>query len=320
MHLAIEPELVERTVFLATRADPQRCRDYQRAFAESYGEPPGERRDQAFAALHNRWFDELGLRRRLLDRLHEFPIMESRINRFAVVDARSRSRSGAELFGKPASYALVLALTPSLLLDGPAFDAWARFELQHIEDMLDPAFGYDAARQPGGTTAAKANLVHDRFVILWALSIDARLSRRSPGSPNVSQTRFGEIVRAFRLPDTAETRAAYQACWSRLSNWLPGYAELLTWATSGIPDFGLTCSFDEPGEYKPVPGARCPLCGFTTFDWADSAAESAGITEAIRADYPTWRPRQPICRRCDEVYRDRKRAVSAAAARRQVGV
>lgn len=314
MHLAIEPELVERTVFHATRADPKLGRDYQRSFAACYSEPPGERRDQAFAALHDRWFEELGFRRRLLDRLHEFPNTQSRINRFAVVDARSRSRSGAELFGKPASYALVLALTPSLLLDGPAFDAWARFELQHIEDMLDPAFEYDAARQPGGGTAAKANLMHDRFVILWALSIDARWNTQTHDLSAKTQTRYREFVRAFRLHDSGKAREAFLNLWNRLGSEKPTHKQLVDWAQSGFTELSQDGSGDPVSDSGPVPGAKCPLCGFTTFDWADAKADVTGVAEAIRADFPAWEAHQPICRRCDEVYSHKVRAASVAIA------
>jgi len=312
MQVHVEPTLLERTVFHATRVDDLLADEYQRAFAGCYREAPGERRDQAFVELHERWFERLGLRARVTDRLSEFPNIASRVSRFALVDARARTRSGAELFGKDGRFALVLAVTPALLLHIPVFDAFARFELQHIEDMLDPDFGYDLSRKPGGTNAAAANLAHDRFVILWAMSVDARIHHVASSADQSRQTRYREFVRAFRAPDTDAIQSAFQQQWVQLGRARPTHAQLIEWAENGIPGlrqdrYGCT------EEGLPTPGARCPLCGFPTFDWAENTGRSEFLIETIQQDFPTWTPQQPICRRCEEVYRDRARRASVGA-------
>jgi len=313
MHVFVEPALLERTVFHATRADTKLATDYQRAFARCYSEAPGERRDMAFADLHERWFDKLGLRDRILERLSEFPNITGKISRFVAVDARARARSGAELFGKEAHFALVLAITPSLLLDTATFDAWARFELQHIEDMLDPDFGYDVACRPGGTNSAKANLAHDRFVILWAMSIDARLHRDGAPTDHARRTRYQEFVRAFRVPDADATRAVFLDRWDRLRTEPPKHASLVEWAENGIP--GLRQDPNSCGDAcLPTPGAKCSLCGFSTFDWAGPVLGPDALVNVIQSDFPAWTPHQPICRRCEEVYRDRNKPAGLAAA------
>lgn len=320
MHVFVEPALLERTVFHATRAHGEHADAYQRAFAGCYREPAGERRDTAFAALHEEWFDRLGLRRRLLDCLEEFPNINHRIGRFVAVDARARNRSGAELFGKDARFALVLALTPAQLLDVAAFLEWARFELQHIEDMLNPAFGYVAAHRPGGTGPAQVNLAHDRFVILWAISVDARLHPCSASTDGARQARYREFVRAFRVPDNENTKRVFQEHWVQFRKAAPAHASLVVWAEHGLP--GLR---QDPAacadKGSPTPGGRCSLCGFSTFDWAGPSIGPESVVKAIQSDFPAWTPRQPICRRCEEVYRGSKRSSPdpAAASLHEIG-
>ena len=313
MHVFVEPALLERTVFHATRADGDLADAYQRAFAGCYREAAGELRDKAFAALHEQWFDRLGLRKRLLDCLGEFPNITRRISRFVAVDARARTRSGAELFGKDDRLALVLALTPAQLLDVSAFVEWARFELQHIEDMLSPAFGYDAARRPGGTGPAQANLAHDRFVILWAISVDARLHNCNASTDRAQQARYREFVRAFRVPDTETTQVVFQDHWVQFRKAAPTHASLVEWAAQGLPGLRqdpASCT----DKHGPTPGGRCSLCGFSTFDWAGPSIGLESVVTAIQSDFPSWTPRQPICRRCEEVYRGSKRSSPDAAA------
>lgn len=318
MQVSIEPALLERTVFHGTRADPELAEAYQREFAGCYREAAGERRDRLFAALHERWFDRLGLRKRLLDPVEEFPNITRRINRFVAVDARARTRSGAELFGREDRLALVLALTPGLLLKASVFEEWARFELQHIEDMLNPSFGYDVDLRPGGASPARANLAHDRFNVLWALSIDARLHPCSASADQVQQTRYKEFLRAFQLPDTQKTRDEFQVQWDEFRRTMPTHALLVKWAERGVP--GLRHEPEDSVSHMPPPGGRCALCGFSTFDWASLADATDVVVGLIQSDFPAWTPDQAICKRCDEIYRDRLRSSRAMAASiREIG-
>lgn len=319
MHMSVEPSLLEQTVLHATRADSELAGVYQREFAGCYREEAGERRDRAFAALHEAWFDRLGFRKRLLDCLDEFPNINHRISRFVAVDARARNRSGAELFGKHERYVLVLALTAAQLLDVAKFVDWARFELQHIEDMLNPAFGYDAAKRPGGSGPAQANLAHDRFVILWAIAVDARLHLRSECTGGAQQVRYREFVRAFRLQDNETTRRVFHDCWVQFRTAVPTHATLVQWSEQG--PLGLRQDMSACAEGNgPTPGGRCVLCGFSTFDWADSPVDSEAVVAAVQTGFPTWTPQQPICKRCEEVYRGSKRASPNAAAAVSHGV
>ncbi|MFO0972101.1 MAG: hypothetical protein U1A27_01505 [Phycisphaerae bacterium] len=140
----VDPKFVERLVFTATRADPRLQRDYLRAFAACHaGDGDAEARDAAFRALHAQWFERLGLPARIAARLAECPRISAEVGRVAVAQAHGATAQTAELFGQPGRYTVALAVTAATLLDEAVFDYWARHELLHVEDLLDPEFGHD---------------------------------------------------------------------------------------------------------------------------------------------------------------------------------
>jgi hypothetical protein len=53
----------------------------------------------------------------------------------------------------------------------------------------------------------------------------------------------------------------------------------------------------------PLPGARCPLCGFPTYVW--SAPLELKVVSMVQIDFPTWQPEAGVCDRCAELYRMR---------------
>lgn len=302
MDLIVQPDLVERAVFEAARRDNALRPHYERQFADCYDYRPGERRDRAFARLHERWFDELELRDRIAEAVAEFPHFLARVGRLVVARAPTPRSQSVELFGSPDQYTVAVAVAPSTLLDRPAFECWARHEFMHVDDMLDPAFGFNDALRPSGATTAVRNLVRDRYAVLWAMCVDARLASRGRMPDEARARREKELIRVFALEDSEATRRALSARWDA-GEWLkPTHALLLSWAQGGVPEL---CMFGARNGTKRScqGGAPCPLCGFPTFDWMTDAAELGAIRDAVRMEVPQWRPTQPICRRCAEVYR-----------------
>jgi hypothetical protein len=306
MQLSVEPTLLERAVFRATRTDARLTDEYQRAFSGCYREPPGDRRDQAFTEMHERWFDQLGLRGRILERVRLFSHVTAEVRRIVIADARSRRRASVELFGKPGSHAVVIALTPELLLDATAFDYWARFELQHVEDMLDPEFCYDARALPSESDGAANSRMRDRFALLWAVIIDARLAGLPTAPCALRDRRGGELRCAFGL-HAAAAQAALDRLWS-LSDPAarPNHPTLLAWARDGLPHCESTAADGNGSDLVPQSGAACPLCRFSTFDWLDSAELDEDVVSFIRAEFPAWKRADGICGRCAELYRSRR--------------
>jgi hypothetical protein len=302
MDILVQTGLAERAVFQAVRDDASLQPHYERQFADCFESPAGALRDEAFARLHERWFHELGLYGLIAQRVNEFPRLRERINRLVVTHVPTQGAQSAELFGAPGRYTAVIAVAAVTLLDAPAFTYWARREFQHLDDMLNPDFGYDAKRRPGGATAAARNLALDRYTVLWAACVDARLVGRRLAPDDVRIKRQQELIRVFSLTHSEETSDVLAQFWRQAERRPPTHGELLDWARQGLPGFRV------PGRtsaHAPAcaAGSPCPLCGFSTFDWIREPVSLKALQEVLRADFPDWMPDQPICGRCAEVYR-----------------
>lgn len=302
MDLAVQPNLVERTVFEAARQDDTIRPHYERQFAECYDYREGDQRDRAFAKLHERWFDDLGLRDLIAQLVSEFPHFRDQVGRLMVTQAPSPKTQTAELFGSPGQYTVVIAVAPAMLLDRPAFEYWARHEFMHIDDMLDPAFGYAADKRPAGVTTAARNLAQDRYAVLWAVSVDARLMQRGLVPTGVREKRQAEVQRAFAQHNAESPGYSFEHLWEQSMCCVPNHRRLLEWAEHGLGEFGVGSASTSGASDRPHLGGPCPLCGFPTFDWAEYS-ENEQVFEAVRRDFPEWTPARGLCGRCAEVYR-----------------
>ena len=191
--LECEAALVEATVLAALSGGPAEClfhaeRDPLYAIADL------DERDAAFAALHARWFDRLGLEAPLRQALAERPEIEAGCARGIVVRAPAARAEVADLLVSPARRPqLVLRLTPETLASPERALALLRHELLHVADMLDPDFGYEPRLpSPDGTAFDHARA--GRYRALWDVYVDGRLVRlgRAPS------TRRAERLREFR--------------------------------------------------------------------------------------------------------------------------
>lgn len=301
MQLAVQPNLVERCVFEAARGDALLRSNYERQFADCHSHRDATRREQAFAELHERWFSELGLRDRIIGIAREFTQLTERVGRLVVVPAPGAAAQSAELLGSVGRYTVVLAVAPATLRDAAVFQYWARHEFLHIEDMLDPAFGYDREFRPAGTTAAAKNLTQDRYAVLWAISVDVRLASRDQAPGDVLSKRAGELARAFGLGAPADGESIIQKLDAQGAWRAPRHETFLDWARHGL-------SIVEASRRAPndngatLRGGSCALCGFSTFEWAGDLTGRDELAQAIREDFPHWSPGEAICARCAEVY------------------
>lgn len=309
MELVLHPGLVERTVFEAARRDDTLRAHYERQFAQCYGHASSAQRERAFAELHRRWFTELGLDQLLVGFVRGFPHVHEQVCRLVVARAPAPRAQTSELYGAPGRFTIVLTIAPTLMLDRSAFDYWAGHELLRIDDMLNPAFGHRPGEQPVGHTSAAQALMTDRFALLWAISIDARLERRGVLPRTVRQVRTGELARAFALNDSGAISTALDDLWHDWAGSPPTHSQLIDLARTGLTVSDQS-AVQSSVVARPPAGALCPLCRFPTFDWADSTPELEGLNGVICVDFPNWSPHEPICSRCAEVYR-------AGARRRQ---
>ncbi len=302
MIIALQPHIMEHSVFAAVRRDPLIEPHYQRSFARCYEEREPDRRERAFQELHETWFCQLGLKERILGVAREFEHLVAHVNRLAVTHAPSPRAHVVELFGAPGRYTVAMAVTPALLLDPDGFVYWARHEFMHVDDMLDPAFGFVKDDWPVGSNRAAKNLFQDRYAVLWAMSIDARLARRGQLPDGVRERRKGEFVRAFALQQAEPGTGLFDLHWEKWGESRPDHADIADSAGPGSQE--LRALERQAGAEAPrmAGGGTCSLCGFSTFGWG-SPEDASDIAAAVTADFPGWLPEHGVCGRCVEVYR-----------------
>lgn len=273
MHLQLDGHLLEEAVFREMLAregagDARPGRSYRRQVDATYEDCARDdslELDRELSQLHERWFSELGFRTVILELVGELPNLVEGVDLVSVEQAPRRRAEGVELFVSRAGRetdgcrrTLVIALCPESFQDLERLRSFLRPELQHVSDMLDPAFGFtpDIGAVPG--TAAQLDLVRDRYAVLWDLSIERRLCGRG-ASPD-SRARVPKRLRAraeaaFASLAADQLEARVQAAWSLDP---PTHEGLLDLAREGLGAL-------EPGAVQE--GSACPQCGFPTHAW-----------------------------------------------------
>jgi len=288
-----EPELVAEAVRERLRgADASRYA----AEAEPAYRLPMDAREAAFAELDLRYFRKLGLAGGLLEALEPFrPRGEAR--RVLVVRAPSPSEEGADLARIDGEEVIRLALLTRRLGEPESLCRFIAHELVHVEDMLDPGFAYDPSRPMPGVSRAERDLARERFRVLWGASADARLAARglSPLRPWEAWER--EARRAFAR---AQASALESVLLRLRSGERPDHAAML--ALAARPDLGAA-----RGGGGDRAGQPCPLCRFTTFEWAKAAALEAAAAQ-IAGAFPAWSPADGACAQCLTAYADPEEA------------
>lgn len=260
-----------------------------------------EQREAAFQQLAARYFHELGFAEVFTKRLEEFPLVSAYVLALIVRRVFCRKEERVELYVLPESEAHRHSVGPATLLidlqaircrDRHRLVAWLRHELMHVSDMLDPAFAYEPHPELGGECDLEHDLIRERFRLLWDLFVEGRMRQRGWQTVVEESVRRREFERTFALWEPERREAAWQDLGGR-GNW--SQREFLELSQ----DERLTRMLGQGG-------IRCPLCHFPTCegvrDWSD---ERAAVAEAIRADYPAWKPSHGACLQCVELYRSR---------------
>jgi len=296
MQLRYDEELVEAAVFLCAsgrRADIpplQICR-FHREREKPYAILNADERNAAFFKLHLEWFREWGLEQSLLKLVEEFPLFRNSLNLLAFRKARGRNEEGSELFvSAQTGRNAVVALLPERFVHDEKLAPFLRHEFMHLNDMLDPAFGYSPQVRIAGQNPAQQRLTRERYRLLWNISIDGRLTSAKRATTGRYEAHRAAFDCAFNFWSEERREKVFDSLWNGAT---PHHDELLRIAS-------------DPREVKtvhePLPGAPCPLCGFSTFQWAPAARLDEPVVEAIHREFPQWSPEHGACARCTEVY------------------
>jgi hypothetical protein len=307
IEIHIDPSFAEEAVFLELSAQEGAV---DRGMAQAFhtersalygGQGSAEQRAAAFHHLAARYFRELGLAELFAARLDEAPLVTAHVQAVIVRRVFCRKDERVELYVLPGSQAPRDAEGPATLLidlqvvrcrDRGRLVAWLRHELMHVSDMLDPAFAYMPHPELSGEYELEDDLIRERFRLLWDLSVEGRMRRRGWPTTVDQPVRRREFER-MSVPWAPERREAVWRDLGTRARWTQ--RELLQLAQ----DERLTRMLGQGG-------IRCPLCHFPTREGVrDWSHERAAVAEAIRADYPAWRPSHGACLQCVELYRSR---------------
>jgi hypothetical protein len=298
MQLRYDEDFVEGAVFICAnrRAEgppPLQVRRFHRERERLYAILDPDERNAAFFALHLEWFREWGLEKLLLQSVDEFPELRSRLNSFAIRKARARSDEGAELYVSAENGRVCVAAICVERFNQPAeLATLLRHELTHINDMLNPDFGYSPQPHLPGQNAAQQRLTRERYRLLWDITIDGRLVRAGRLPEAARSGHRAAFDRVFGFWAEARRDEAFDSLWL---NARPSHGQLLAIASDPR---------DVRHATEPAPGTPCPLCSFPTFDWAGSEElKRAPLVAAIQAEFPHWLPGDGACRRCVGIYR-----------------
>jgi hypothetical protein len=303
--LDVDPRLARRVVDLTVEkarssGDGSPARALSAALEPVYRASAGEAaRAEGFEAIDRRLFEEWGGASVVAEAVAELPRLAAALDAIWLGCAERGEAAGADLGGKTLRQ-LGVAVSPSLFLEPEALRLFLRRELLHVDDTLDPEFGYRPGILLAGRPGALENLARDRLRLLWGISVDGRVARRWPAAARLREERLGEARAAYRsLPEELPERVV-ERLWSGPR---PAFEELRRWAcgNESLLEAFLPGSRPAPGAF--VPGSPCPLCGFPVArlvaEWGE---ERPHLEELIAIDFPAWRPESGACERCVEGY------------------
>jgi hypothetical protein len=302
-----EAPLVEEAVLLRLGeppGEPPEERRFRRERNPIYEIADAKEREKQFRDLHAKWFVRLDLHRPILEVLHEYPSISTAARFCRVSSTIGAQQETADLHdlydpsgqGHAPHTAVLLRVRPARLLDATSLKPWLHHELLHIADIVDPDFNYQRVFPTQEAGSAHANLVRERYRVLWDTWIDGRLFRRGKLEERARERRRDEFLATFAMLG------------AEAENW---FSRL--WESDCETHAGLMSLASEPRGPLPAPSDRptgsrvCPLCRFPSFDWLDERSDFPFDLEGeIRSDFPDWDPRQGLCRQCADLYRARQ--------------
>lgn len=296
MHWRYDEDLVEGVVNLYS-SHPRKdipslqVSRFQMERERLYSIADPDERSAAFFKLFLKWFVEWGGEDRLKRPLAEFPLIPGSLKILAFRKAKTKAEQGAELFvHSHGDRNGVIALQAEMFQQDARLQALLRHELTHIQDMLDPAFGYSPEFTLPRQRGAQQRLTILRYRLLWDVSIDGRILNSGRATIATREQRWAEFNRAYGFWTEAQRAETFESVWTDAH---PRHEHLL--AIAADPR-------DLEHHTGMLPGAPCPLCTFPTFEWVATPEMRPETVKTISTQFPQWTQEQGACKRCVEIY------------------
>ncbi|HSF04663.1 MAG TPA: hypothetical protein VLG10_02635 [Methylomirabilota bacterium] len=191
-----DPRLVEAAVLTASRGHAVEG-EFHAERDRLYEILDLEAREAAFDAHHARWFARLALDQPFRRALAEQPAIAASCGRWLVAGARARDEAADLLVGADVRPTLLVRVTPEAIAVPGRLWRLLRRELQHIADMLDPGFGYEATLPASVGEGPRGRVVRDNYRLLWDAWVDGRLLRRGLLPASARGDRLADFARVF---------------------------------------------------------------------------------------------------------------------------
>lgn len=286
MKVVFEPALAAEITEMASRGNADRQAEYRASQDQVYLEPP-ERRKDGFYGLDCQVLARWGLAGPVNSVTGEFSALGGKTSEVLVARVASAGEEGADLSWD--GQRIGVKVKAHRFLDGQGLSVFLRHELMHVQDMLDEKFGYRLERLD--LTPAQDAKFRERYGLLWDISIESRLA----GAGKQGTANRDEWAKRFQetftdLPDEVRP-VVFQRLWDRPQC---SHLDILEKALDPAKFVG----WDGKPEVR-VPGAKCPLCRFPSYQWVDAPAPALAL---VQAEFPRWQPEQGMCPRCSEYY------------------
>ena len=227
-------------------------RAIRRVLDPLYEKPVAERQPACVAAYRS-LFREWGFEALLMRALDEFPVISrSDAVRRIGFRAPSRPHEAGVGFSGPSRSLIAIAVPVTLFRDPPELARFLRREIQHIADLLDPAFAYATGPCRVLGSATNDNSVRERLRLFWSINADGRIAANGL-QPSRSLDEWASLVaRTISELEGDPSRQCAEHLWNR---GLVPFPELLAMARD--PARVLRRGDGARGH---AAGDPCPLC------------------------------------------------------------
>lgn len=270
MILQFEKKLIEEAIFhhfdRETKAGRQAlARQFRLAWNAVYEIQDEEEREKRFAEVAAEAFQEIGFEKKFFSLLEEFPFIRQKVAAVLVRLSYRKTEEGADLFMKNGEHSIVIRISFERFLDEPGRDIWLRENLLRVEDVLDPAFGYNSADFSAARLGPRAVVVEERYRLLWLEN--ARARAKHPETPRFTHAEF--LAKAQAAGPAAKLRRDCPLCrfptrdWSQNSD-----AAVLQEIKNDFPEWSQSSGIcrrcyeiyeaKKKGFYVQLPGAAQP--------------------------------------------------------------
>ena len=263
-----------------------------------------EQRDSAFQNFHLSWFAKLELDTPLVKSLCSYPHIASKVDRVAIVQAPSKNKEGAELFRKndkqysddEKTTSILISLASEQFCQPDRLLDFLRHELQHIEDILNPDFGYKLNSSNPKKSALIDSLFLQRYSVLWDLTVDGRLLNNEFKTSLSKEAHFEKFRQTFQLPQRESSKLFDYF----FDNPNPTHEELEDFAVDPLG------WLEDRNNAKDVRKGNCSLCTFSSTDLSIIPEQfPKEIINVIQNENPNWKLSDPICGQCIDIYESR---------------